>query len=72
MTDKKPVGGRRSNQPGRPPKAPEDKHVRMYFSVPPDVAEWLLKLERRSEWLTERVRQERREGQGDGRTDQGI
>ena len=62
MTDKPPPGGRRPGS-GRPPKDPAGKQVRLYFSVPPDVAEWLLQLERRSEWLTEAVRRERRRGE---------
>ena len=56
MTDKKP-GGRRPGS-GRPPKDPSGKQVRLYFSVPPDVAELLLMLDRRSEWLTEVTRRE--------------
>jgi len=59
VTDKKPVGGRRSYQPGRPPKSKAERHRRIAFSVPPDVAEWLMALEHRSEWLTETVRRER-------------
>lgn len=56
MPDKKPVGGRRSYQPGRPHKPKAERHRRIAFSVPPDVAEWLMALEHRSEWLTTVVR----------------
>lgn len=59
MSDRKPVGGRRSYQPGRPPKPAAERHRKVTFSVPPDVAEWLLGLERRSDWLTEVARQVR-------------
>lgn len=66
MSDKKLVGGRRSYQPGRPPKEPGEKHQRIGFSVPPDVYEWLMALDRRSEWLTEAVRRERKDQNRDG------
>jgi len=34
-------GGKRTPQPGRPPKPPGEKYLSMSLKLPPDVAAWL-------------------------------